>query len=357
MISYNLFRSLAFKLDPELIHEVSMGSFNKFPRTLAGIFNSHALKPEHSVDFAGLTWSGPLGLAAGLDKNAVGLSFFSRLAFGAIEVGTVTPKPQAGNPKPRLFRIKEENSLLNRMGFNNQGMEQVYQNIIDTSQPDRPRCLGVNLGKNKTTPASEAPVDYFKLYEKFVDHCDYLVVNVSSPNTPGLRDLQEESALSEIFEALSSIRKEKPKPLFLKVAPDLSDEGLEACVSIARKYSLSGLIATNTTIMPERGQGGISGDLLAAKSKRVRSYLLELLKDSPEISLIGVGGVSSFDDLWEFWKLGGKVMQVYTAFIYQGPNLLDDIYHGIETALKKTGAKDLNELLANYKNLPNDWRL
>ncbi len=357
MNTYNLFRSLAFKIDPELIHEISMGSFKSFPRTLAGIFNSQSLKPEHSLSFSGLNWSGPLGLAAGLDKNAVGLSFFSKLAFGAIEVGTVTPRAQAGNPKPRLFRLKEEGSLLNRMGFNNQGMEQVYQNIINTRKIDRPQCLGVNLGKNKTTSSSEAPLDYYKLYVKFVDICDYLVVNVSSPNTPGLRDLQEESALSEIFEALKSIRSEKPKPLFLKVAPDLSFEALEACVSIAKKYSLSGLIATNTTIMPERGQGGISGQLLAQKSKKVRAYLLELLKDSPEISLIGVGGVSSFDDLWDFWKLGGKVMQVYTGFIYQGPKLLNDVYHGIETSLKKTGARNLDELLVNYKKLPDDWRL
>lgn len=357
MSIYNLFRSLAFKIDPEFIHELSMGSFRVLPTTLAGLFSSSSLKPQHQLSFAGLEWSGPLGLAAGLDKNAMALAFFSKLPFGAIEVGTVTPKPQSGNPKPRLFRLKEDYSLLNRMGFNNQGMDKVLQNIMQTSPMDRPKCLGVNLGKNKVTPASQAPVDYFKLYEKFSTHCDYMVVNVSSPNTPGLRDLQQESSLAEIFEALHSVRQTHPLPLFLKVAPDLHEDGLDSCVHIAKKFKLQGLIATNTTIMPEKGQGGVSGQLLAQKSKNVRRYLLDQIRETPEIDLIGVGGVSSFDDLWEFWKLGGKAMQVYTAFIYQGPKLLNDTCDGIDQALAKTGAKDLNELLSDYKNLPDDWRL
>lgn len=356
MSIYNLFRSLAFKIDPEFVHELSMGSFKVLPSALAGLFNSASLKPQHQLDFAGLKWTGPLGLAAGLDKNAVALSFFSKLAFGAVEIGTVTPKPQSGNPKPRLFRLKEDQSLLNRMGFNNQGMNKVLENILMTSESDRPMCLGVNLGKNKVTPANEAPVDYFKLYEKFADHCDYMVVNVSSPNTPGLRDLQQESALAEIFESLASIRQSKPSPLFLKVAPDLPEDGLDSCVNIAKKFNLSGLIATNTTIMPEIGQGGVSGQLLAQKSKEVRRYLLEQLAETPDIALIGVGGVSSFDDLWEFWRLGGKAMQVYTSFIYQGPELLKDVCDGIDQALVKTGARNLNEMLVDYKNLPSDWR-
>ncbi len=298
-----------------------------------------------------------MGLAAGLDKNAAAIDFFSRLPFGAIEVGTVTPKAQEGNPKPRLFRLVEQESLLNRMGFNNHGMNAVLDNITSLEPASRPGCLGVNLGKNKITPADKAAIDYQVLYKKFCDVADYMVINVSSPNTPGLRDLQEESALAEIFDALADVRQFKNVPLFLKVAPDLPDQGLDACVSIAKKYKLAGLIATNTTIIPDIGVGGVSGQLLKQKSKRVRSYLLDRLRETPRIELIGVGGVASFDDVWEFWREGGRAMQVYTGFIYKGPGLLVDISKSIDVVLKKTNANDLAELLSDHKKLPADWRM
>lgn len=357
MSTYSLFKNIAFKLDPELVHELSIKSFGVLPRALAGIFSSSPLNPKHNLQVAGLKWASPVGLAAGLDKNAAAIAFFSKLPFGAIEVGTVTPKPQQGNPKPRLFRLTEHESLLNRMGFNNLGMDQVYKNIDSLKMVDRPSCLGVNLGKNKSTEAGDAAEDYNTLYKKFSNIADYMVVNVSSPNTPGLRDLQEESSLSEIFDALADARQFKNVPLFLKVAPDLPDSGLDACVSIAKKYNLAGLIATNTTIIPDIGVGGVSGGLLKEKSKKVRKYLLQRLKETPRIELIGVGGVSSFDDVWEFWKLGGRAMQVYTGFIYQGPNLLSGISKEIDQALLKTGASDVMELLKDPSQLPSDWRV
>lgn len=355
MNTYDLFKKLAFKLDPELIHNMSMNCFGVFPSTLAGLFRAVPNKPEYAIKVAGLHWDFPIGLAAGLDKNAAAIPFFSKLRFGAIEVGTVTPKPQAGNPKPRLFRFPEEESLLNRMGFNNRGMDVVFNNISSLGTA-RTKCLGVNLGKNMVTPEDQAASDYQILYKRFAPLADYMVVNVSSPNTPGLRDLQGEQALARIFEAIETERQSRAVPLFLKLAPDLADEGLDACVNIAKRFKLAGLIATNTTIMPEKGVGGVSGRLLTKKAARVRHYLLERLKETPEIELIGVGGVSSFDDVWQFWLAGGRAMQVYSAFIFQGPKLLDDIAYGIDTALSKTKAKNLSEMLENYRDLPSDWR-
>lgn len=355
MNTYDLFKKLAFKLDPEFIHNMSMNCFGVFPSTLAGLFSGSPNRAEYAIKIAGLDWDFPIGLAAGLDKNAAAIPFFSKLRFGAIEVGTVTPKPQEGNPKPRLFRYPEQESLLNRMGFNNRGMDVVFNNI-SLLGTNRTKCLGVNLGKNKVTPEDKAAQDYQMLYKKFAPVADYMVVNVSSPNTPGLRDLQGEQALATIFEAIEKERQVKSVPLFLKLAPDLADQGLDACVNIAKRFNLAGLIATNTTIMPELGLGGVSGKLLTQKAARVRKYLLEHLRETPEIELIGVGGVSSFDDVWQFWREGGRAMQVYSAFIFQGPKLLDDIAAGIDSALEKAKAKDVTELLANYRELPADWR-
>lgn len=357
MNPYELVKKVAFQIDPEFVHDLSMNCFGIFPRALAQVFSRAKVIPEYQLKVGELDWNFPIGLAAGLDKNAAAIAFFSRLAFGAIEVGTVTPRPQSGNPKPRLFRLKEQESLLNRMGFNNRGMDVVFENIKNLNAEDRPRCLGVNLGKNKDTTEANAPKDYQLLYDKFSSVADYMVVNVSSPNTPGLRDLQGEEALAKIFEALASSREKKSVPLFLKLAPDLADEGLDACVNIAKRFKLSGLIATNTTIMPEIGQGGVSGKLLTQKAARVRGYLLERLKETPSIELIGVGGVSSFDDVWHFWRQGGKAMQIYSSFIYQGPKILDDMARGIDSALAKTGAKSVEELLSSPTDLPLDWRL
>ncbi len=357
MSIYNLFKSCAFRLDPELVHNLTMKGMGSWPRVLAGFFSQENVSPKYALEVAGLRWRFPVGLAAGLDKNALALPFFNQLYFGAIEVGTVTPKAQEGNPKPRLFRFEAEESLLNRMGFNNLGMDQVFENLHQLKPDQRPQVLGVNLGKNKTTAAALAAQDYCLLYERFAEIADYMVVNVSSPNTPGLRDLQEESALSEIFDGLADVRQKRNLPLFLKVSPDLPEKGLDACVQIAKKYNLAGLIATNTTIVPERGQGGVSGKLLRHKSAQVRQYLLKQLRETPRIELIGVGGISSFDDVWDFWRQGGRAVQVYSAFIFQGPKLLSDMAVGIDSALCKTGAKDVMELLSCPHDLPETWRL
>jgi dihydroorotate dehydrogenase len=262
-------------------------------------------------------------------------------SFGFVEVGTVTPLPQAGNPGPRLFRYPAEESIRNRMGFNNAGSDIVLKNIINSNR--RSKILGVNLGKNKITPNEKAFEDYASLYRKFSPIADYLVVNVSSPNTPGLRDLLAENGLRQIFEGLKGEQKIIKKPLFVKVSPDMTNEQLSAVVLLVKEFNLSGIIATNTTIMSERGEGGMSGKILYQKAKKTREYLLKELKETPELELIGVGGFSSFSDLKEFWSAGGKLAQIYTSLIYQGPKILFDIENELMSDYQKFGCKNFGE--------------
>lgn len=313
-----MFKEIVFKLDPELVHELTIKGMHRF---------GSAIETKTNIDFKvqamGLQFKSPIGLAAGLDKNAEAINFLTALPFGFIECGTVTPKPQKGNDRPRLFRYPSEESLRNCMGFNNHGGDEVLLNVVHSDR--RGKILGMNLGKNKVTPNELAHEDYALLYRQFASYVDYLVINVSSPNTPGLRDLLNEQGLKEIFEATTNERKKNPKPLFVKVSPDMDDEALKGVVDLVKKYQLTGIIATNTTIMSERGAGGMSGKILYTKAKRVREFLLNELKDSPEIELIGVGGFSSFEEIKDYWIKGGKLVQLYSSFIFQGPQVLFDI--------------------------------
>ena len=310
---YPFFRACAFKLDPEQAHHLAISSLKRIGPYLP---NRHS-QFDFSIKAFGLHFKNPLGLAAGLDKNAEAIDFFTHIPFGFVEVGTVTPLAQAGNELPRLFRYPEEESLRNRMGFNNVGSTQVLKNIQSSNR--REKILGVNLGKNKLTPNEFAPVS------------DYLVINISSPNTPGLRDLLSESGLRNILETIKIEREKIKKPLLVKISPDMTEEQLLAVIDLVKEFTLEGIIATNTTIMKERGEGGMSGKILYLKAKKVREFLLRELKETPEIELIGVGGFSSFSDLKEFWQAGGKLAQIYSSFIFQGPELL----YSIEESLKK----------------------
>ncbi len=346
MNTYDLFKKIAFQLDPELAHTQSMKLLSHFPESLATFMGAHENLEEDEFDYSvtlkdGNIWTFPVGLAAGLDKNAEAISFFTSIPFGAIEVGTVTPKPQEGNPKPRMFRLIEEKSLLNRMGFNNEGMEKIFSNLMKGDRHGK--VVGVNLGKNKTTPQEEANLDYQKLYAKFAPHCQYLVINVSSPNTPGLRDLQNIESLREIFVALKEEREKVSTPLYLKISPDLALEDIPAIVDLADEFKLSGLIATNTTIRPDLGVGGISGGLLHEKGRVVREKVLEAMKGKPGLDLIGVGGISRFEDLMHFWKAGGRVCQVYTSFIYQGPQMLLDFKKQLAAEMRSRGVTNMND--------------
>ena len=353
---YPLFKKIAFSFDPEVIHEYSIRVLSDYP-LLSELFDQKVSASEndkYEVSLNGPSWSFPVGLAAGLDKNALALDFFSRLYFGAIEVGTVTPKPQDGNPKPRLFRYPETESLRNKMGFNNGGAEKVLSHLLSSTKNNK--VLGVNLGKNKITPIDKAWEDYNILYRNFSKISDYLVINVSSPNTPGLRGLQESDALEEILSSLGQLRREDPCPLYLKISPDIDKTHASAIINLAKKYSLTGIIATNTTIMKEKGEGGISGKLCLEKSRNVRKWILDEARECPDLDVIGVGGISSFKDLWDFWLAGGKAVQIYTAFIYQGPNILNQIKDGIDDVLTSNGIKSVNELLENLEKVKNPFK-
>lgn len=297
----------------------------------------------YSLQVGSLKWPFPVGLAAGLDKNGEGINFFSRLNFGSLEIGTVTPLPQDGNMRPRIFRYPKEFSLRNSMGFPSIGSAKVLQNLSTAN--DHHKIIGVNLGKNKATPLESAGQDYEQLYKTFAGSVDYQVVNVSSPNTPHLRDLQKIMALEEIFKALEEERSKTPCPLFLKISPDIALSSLDQTIALALKYRLEGLIATNTTVIPERGIGGISGGLLSFKADLVRTTLLKKLKDIPDLTLIGVGGISSYGDIWKFWKDGGKLVQIYTSFIYGGPSLLNDIKNKITETCIYNKVSSLEKLL------------
>ena len=346
---YNIFKNVAFNLDAEFAHNQSMTLLSKFPEALGGLFLPKVdPRFDTSLELSdGNRWSFPVGLAAGLDKNAEAINFFTKIPFGCVEVGTVTPRPQQGNPKPRMFRLKEEESLLNRMGFNNLGAQQVLRNIQCSDRHSK--VLGVNLGKNKDTSQDDAPRDYKELYETFREVADYLVVNVSSPNTPGLRDLQNIESLKLIFDNLADLRKGRVVPLYLKISPDLSFDDIPGIVNLARHYDLAGIIATNTTIRKDIGVGGISGKLLQQKSKAMRAELLGQIEAGESIEVIGVGGISHFNDLLEFWELGGKVCQIYTSFIYQGPQVLEHFSSELIKLMEKEKVFKLSELLESVR--------
>lgn len=343
-ITYPFFKNIAFSMDAERAHELTIHSM----KTMGNFLPDHKDDKRFHFKAMGLDFKNPIGLAAGLDKNAEAISFLTHLPFGFVEVGTVTPKAQAGNDKPRLFRYPEEESLRNRMGFNNFGSDVILDNLVRAKRRDK--IIGVNLGKNKITSNEDAPKDYAVLYEKFAPHADYLVINVSSPNTPGLRDLLKDAGLRGIFETVDSERKKFKRPLLVKVSPDMALEELSSVVGLVNEYKLDGIIATNTTIMKERGEGGISGKLLTAKARETREYLLKEMKHShSESLLIGVGGISSFNDLMDFWRAGGSLAQIYSAFIFQGPKMLFDIEAQLDLEFKKRGVKTFEEFLHSVR--------
>ncbi len=309
---YSLLKPALFSLEPETAHNLTLEVARLSP--LLGRLTGVAPEPRFEFPVGRLRWTFPVGLAAGLDKNAEALPFFAGQGFGAIECGTVTLKAQAGNPRPRMFRYPEEQSLRNAMGFPNHGAASIKPRL---KRYDHPAPLGVNLGKNKDTTAEESISELANLYESLTGVADYFVVNVSSPNTPGLRALQEPAYLRELFHELQ--RRGGAQDLYLKIAPDLGPQKVIELTRLARDLHLTGLIATNTTIMPERGVGGVSGLLLQARARDIRQVILQELGD---LELIAVGGITAPADLFDLWREGGKAAQVYTAYVYHGPDLL-----------------------------------
>ncbi len=296
-------------------------------------FNSKTLEKE----CFGLKFKNPIGLAAGFDKDAKLFNELSAFGFGFIEIGTITPKPQSGNPQPRLFRLPEDQSLINRMGFNNEGLDSAIERLKHRKSDV---LIGGNIGKNKVTPNENAVDDYLICFKGLHPYVDYFVVNVSSPNTPNLRALQEKEPLKHILNSLKNAGKafQESKPILLKIAPDLSEEQLEDIIEIVRETGISGIIATNTTISREGlntpdktiediGAGGLSGKAVRSRSTEVIRFLHE--NSNGAFPIIGVGGINTAQDAIDKLKAGASLVQVYTGFIYEGPGMIKKINKGI----------------------------
>lgn len=335
---YKIFiRPFLFLFQPEKAHHLTfflMKFLNKIPlgRALFSLAHGQNSKGQNTELF-GLNFPNKVGLAAGLDKNAEAIDMFAAMGFGFVEIGTVTPKPQPGNPKPRLFRLKEDQALINRMGFNNDGVAIVKARLKKRKSNI---LVGGNIGKNKVTPNEEAVNDYIICFNELFDVVDYFVVNVSSPNTPGLRELQEKEPLSRILNTLMNENKKRPttKPILLKIAPDLTEDQLIDIIEIVNETKIDGVIATNTTIdrsglktsnkaVEAIGAGGLSGKPVQSKSTEVIRFLHE--KSNGSFPIIGVGGINSGASAKDKINAGASLVQVYSGFIYEGPNLISSI--------------------------------
>jgi len=328
----SIIRPILFKYDPEEIHyfTFSMLRFlNKipgFPSIFRSLYEVKDARLETEV--FGLKFKNPVGLAAGFDKDAKLYKELSNLGFGFIEIGTLTPKGQEGNPKKRLFRLKEDSAIINRMGFNNGGVLEAVERLKKNNDV----LIGGNIGKNKLTSNEEATSDYEICFDALYDHVDYFVVNVSSPNTPNLRALQDKEPLTQLLQTLQNknLALPKQKPILLKIAPDLTDEQLLDIIDIVNETKIAGVIATNTTISREgllsenkAEMGGLSGKPLAKRSTEVIRFLSE--KSNKSFPIIGVGGIHSAEDAIEKLEAGASLIQLYTGFIYEGPSLIKKI--------------------------------
>lgn len=333
--------------DPERVHHISFTLIKLFSTLgLSGLFRSLFVVDDKCLEreVFGLKFKNPVGLAAGFDKNALLYNELSDFGFGFIEIGTLTPKPQAGNPKKRLFRLKEDQAIVNRMGFNNLG---VFDAVEQLKKKHRV-LVGGNIGKNKITPNNEAVKDYLICFDALFDHVDYFVVNVSSPNTPGLRELQDKEPLTAL---LNELQKEndkysqkgniKRKPILLKIAPDLTDSQLLDIIEIVAITKIDGIIATNTTIERRNLKshailleeaGGLSGQPLKDRSTEVIRFLAE--KSNKAFPIIGVGGIHSEQDALEKLEAGADLIQLWTGFVYEGPGLIKRINEALLDKVK-----------------------
>ena len=333
---------LLFLLSPEAAHSVALSLLElllRFPGAATWLRRQLDRSSPHTAKIvAGLSFPNPVGIAAGFDKNGRHIRALAALGFGFVEVGTVTPRPQAGNPRPRLFRLPPDRALINRMGFNNEGLDALVRQL----QQPRPAgiIIGGNIGKNKDTPNEQAVDDYIGCFERLFPWVDYFAVNVSSPNTPNLRALQDREPLTHLLAELQqrNAAKENPKPVFLKIAPDLTDTQLDDIIAIVRKTGIAGIIAANTTIsrtglktpdatIERMGAGGLSGSPVRERSTQIVRYLRAHLP--PPFAIIGVGGIDGPDSAREKLDAGADLVQVYTGFIYAGPMLAAQIVQGL----------------------------
>jgi dihydroorotate dehydrogenase len=341
-----IIKPILFLFQPETIHHIVF-KIIKFFSAIPGV--SKIIRSIYVVSdkrlerkLFGLTFPNPVGLAAGFDKDAKLFDELGNFGFGFIEIGTLTPKAQPGNAKPRMFRLPEDEALINRMGFNNGGVDEAVNRL---KKRKTKIIIGGNIGKNKITENEDAVIDYSKCFETLFDHVDYFAVNVSSPNTPNLRALQDKAPLSQLLKHLKEINSQKrnPKPILLKIAPDLTDSQLDDIIDIVKETKIDGVIATNTTISREGlktsitkitaiGAGGLSGKPLVKRSTEVVRYLSE--KSGKAFPIIAVGGIHTAEDAIEKLKAGASLVQVYTGFIYEGPGIVKQINNGILASVK-----------------------
>lgn len=344
MNAYSLLRPLLFSLAPEAAHNLSLNSLDHAARL--GLLRQTL--PADPVSIMGITFPNRVGLAAGLDKDGAHIDGLAAMGFGFIEIGTVTPKPQAGNPKPRLFRLPDHEALINRFGFNNLGVDNLVANVKASQFVKNGGIIGINIGKNATTPIDRANEDYLLALDTAYAHADYITINISSPNTQNLRSLQQDDALEALLAGLKDRQQRladlhgRYVPLALKIAPDLEDLQIEAIASAVRRHQFDAVIATNTTLeralvmgAPNAGEtGGLSGKPVFVKSTEVLAKLKQKL--AGELPLIGVGGIASGDDAIAKREAGAELVQIYTGLIYQGPKLIKDVGQALARYTRQT---------------------
>lgn len=330
---YSIVQKVLQQCDPEWSHDATIKFLSASQNTLLKNLYKHNV-PQRPTTCLGLSFPNPIGLAAGLDKNGECIDAFAAMGFGFIEIGTVTPRPQPGNPKPRMFRLPEHAAIINRMGFNGGGVDLLVENVKNS---DYQGVLGINIGKNKDTPEQNALDDYIACMDKVYSLASYVTINISSPNTPGLRNLQYGEALLALLNGLKARQTHlsdvhgKYVPLLVKIAPDITQDNVQEIADALRKTGMDGVIATNTTLSRDAVKGhkhaeeagGLSGAVLCAQSEQITTQLHQALQG--ELPIVGVGGISSKQDATARFNAGATLLQVYTGFIYQGPKLIADI--------------------------------
>jgi len=364
-----LIRPALFSFDPERIHNFTINALSIVSRRkiLCGFMGEFFSSEPMPVEAFGLKFPNPVGLGAGMDKDAVAVPAWESMGFGFVEIGAITYHPQDGNPKPRVFRIIKENAIINRMGFNNKGAEETARKVAEYKENGNwvKIPVGVNIGKSRITPLENAAEDYEKTFRILWDLFDFFVVNVSSPNTPNLRQLQDKDELAKILTVLNKAndelknQKSSPKkPILIKIAPDLSYEAIDEVLNLSK--DISGIVATNTTITrPETAEskvakiyameGGLSGKPLKDKSTEIIRFIYRQTKG--KLPIIGVGGIFTAEDAWEKITSGATLIQVYTGMIYEGPSVAKNIVEGLRKILEKEGIRDISDAVGIHKNL------
>ncbi len=347
LLPYSLVRPFLFGLDPETAHELTMHSLARLHGTpLAWAYRNSMVSDP--IELAGLHFPNRVGLAAGLDKNARCIDGLGAMGFGFVEVGTVTPRPQPGNPKPRMFRLPQANAMINRLGFNNDGLDAFIANVKRSSFRSQGRILGLNIGKNATTPIENATSDYLICLEGVYPHADYVTINISSPNTTNLRSLQSDEALDALLGAIAQQREALARqhgrrvPVFVKIAPDLDQAQVDVIAAALQRHGMDGVIATNTTVSRDAVKGlphceeagGLSGSPVLAASNRVIAQLRRAL--GRRFPIIGVGGVMSAHDAISKVQAGADVVQIYTGLIYRGPGLVGEAARALKSLREPT---------------------